>query len=301
MNDLERVNKSTLNVEQLKILQERFLQYSDNSVKTMDTYKIALRQFFNYMKANNIKTPTREDIIDYKNEIKEEYKPTTVNGYLIAVKSFFKWLEYEGLYKNITDNVKTIKIDKRHLKRGLEEEQLKVVLSNCKNLREEVIVKLSITCGLRANELVNIRLKDFYNDNGTIMLKLLGKGKETKQDVVKVDSRIYQLIQEYIQEYNIYDYLIVSNSNNNKGNKVNTITIRRIVNKIFKDSGLDRDMFTAHSLRHTSVVLALKSGLSIHEVSESVRHNQINTTMVYVNALNKKESKFANNLADMLM
>lgn len=298
MNKLENVK---LNVSELNKLQDRFLKYTDNSEKTMQTYEIALRQFFNYLYEQGIDIPKREDIINYRNELKERLKPTTVNSYLIAVKSFFKWLEYEGLYKNIADNVKTIKSEKRHLKLGLEENQLNKVLENCSNLREELIIKLSITCGLRANELVNIKINDFYDDNGTIMLKVLGKGRDgIKSDLVKVDNRMFEFIKEYCEEYNVKDYLLTSTSNNNKGGKVNTITVRRIVNRIFEKSGLDKDLYTTHSLRHTSVVLALKSGLSIHEVSESVRHSQINTTMIYVNELNKKESKFASNLADML-
>lgn len=299
MNELTNV---LLNVEELKELQTRFLKYTDNCPKTMQTYEIALRQFFNYLKLNNIKNPTRENIIDYKNSLKETLKPTTVNGYLIAVKSFFKWLEYEGLYKNITENVKTLKFEKRHLKLGLDEEQLKIVLSNCRDMREELIVKLCVTCGLRVNEFVNIQITDFYEDNKTIMLKVLGKGRDgLKSDVVKIDDRVFELIKKYCEQYNITDYLFVSSSNNNKGGKVNPITIRRIINRIFKESGLSADYYTAQSLRHTSVVLALESGLSIQEVSESVRHRQINTTMIYVNELNKKESKFANNLADMVM
>lgn len=298
---MNKVIQATIDVEKLNELKDRFLKYMDNSPKTMQTYEIALRQFFKHLNEKGIENPTREDIIDYRNELKTKLKPTTVNSYLIAVKSFFKWLSYEDLYKNITENVKSIKFEKRHLKLGLEEEQLQKVLSNCKNLREELIIKLSITCGLRANELVNIKKNDFYNDNGTIMLRILGKGRDgIKSDVVKVDGRIFNLIEKYCEEYDVKDYLFTSTSNNNKGGKVNTITIRRIVNKIFKDSGLDEDLYSAHSLRHTAVVLALKSGLSIHEVSESVRHSQVNTTMIYVNELNKKESNFANNLADIV-
>lgn len=298
---MNKVIQATLGVEELKGLKNKFLKYMDNSPKTMETYEIALRQFFKYLNEKDIKNPTREDVIDYRNELKLNLKPTTVNGYLIAVKSFFKWLSYEDLYKNITENVKSIKFEKRHLKLGLEEEQLKKVLSNCKNIREEVIIKLSITCGLRANELTNIKINDFYNDNETIMLRVLGKGRDgIKSDVVKVDNRVFDLIKQYCEEYGVKDYLLTSTSNNNKGGKVNTITIRRIVNKIFEDSGLDKNLYTTHSLRHTSVVLALKSGMSIHEVSESVRHSQVNTTMIYVNELNKKESNFANNLADMV-
>lgn len=299
MNEIKKINN---NIEKLKEYENKFLNYMDNSPKTSETYEIALKRFFNYLIENDIKNPTRDDIIDYKKELMNNMKPTSVNSYIIAVKSFFKWLEYEGLYKNITENVKTIKLEKRHLKLGLEQEQLLKVLENCKDLREELIIKLSVTCGLRCNEIVNIQLKDFYNDNGTIMLKILGKGRNgIKQDVVKIDTRIYDLIKKYCYENNINDYLFVSNSNNNNGNKLTTKTIRLLIKNIFKRANLDNiELYSAHSLRHTSVVLALKSGIPIQEVSECMRHSQINTTMVYMNEINKKESNFSNVLADLI-
>lgn len=287
---------------QLQEYKEKFLDYIDVSDKTVDTYKIAIEQFYIYLKDNNITRPERNDIINYREYLKEEHKPTTVNSYLIAVRNFFKFLSYEGIYKDITENVKGVKLEQIHLKNGLSEEDIKKVLDVCKNNKEVLLVKLMIGCALRCNEVVNIRLQDFYKDSGVTMLKVLGKARDGyKQDSVKIDDRLLQLIKEYVKEYNIKDYLFVSSSNNNNGNKITTKTVRSTIKSLFEKAGLDNlDMLSAHSLRHTSVELALKSGLSIQEVSESVRHKNIATTMIYKKELDKKESLFANNLCDAL-
>lgn len=287
---------------QLQEYKEKFLDYIDVSDKTVDTYKIAIEQFYVYLKDNNITKPERSDIINYREYLKEEHKPTTVNSYLIAVRNFFKFLSYEGIYKDITENVKGVKLEQIHLKNGLSEEDIKKVLDVCKNNKEVLLVKLMIGCALRCNEVVNIRLQDFYKDSGITMLKVLGKARDGyKQDSVKIDDRLLQLIKEYVKEYNIKDYLFVSSSNNNNGNKITTKTVRSTIKSLFEKAGLDNlDMLSAHSLRHSSCELALKSGLSIQEVSENMRHKSIQTTLIYQKELDKKESLFANNLCDAL-
>lgn len=280
----------------------RFINYIDVSENTMITYKRSLKQFFRYLKNNNIINPTRDNILEFKEYLKENNKPNTVNLYLASVKSFFKWLEYEDITKDITKNIKSVKMSKNHIKRGLTQEEIKKVLDNCRNTREELLIKLMITCALRTNEVVNIRLDDFYIESGVVLLKVLGKGRNgIKQDIVKIDNRIYDLIKKYCKEYDIKDYLFTSTSNHNTNGKLNTITIRRIITELFKRSEIDMSRLTAHSTRHTSVELALESGMSIQEVCEMARHSNISTTMIYSKEIKQRESSFANILADYVM
>lgn len=283
-------------------LKEDFLKFQDVSPSSLETYNIALRQFCSYLQENRISRPERKDIIRWREELKEDLKPTTINGYLIAVRNFFKYLNYMGIYKNITENVKGIKIENIHLKRGLTEEEIRCVLSVCENEREKLITLLTFSCALRSNEVVNIRLRDFYNDNGVIMLKVLGKGRDGyKQDSVKIDDRLFELIKEYIQNNHTEDYLFVSNSNRSKGQKLNTKTIRQEFKKLFEKAGIkDLDKVSFHSLRHSSVTISLEKGMSIQEVSESARHKNIATTMIYKNELDKRNSLFANTLCDIV-
>ncbi len=298
MQEIILKQKNELEVENYV---DKFLNYIDVSNKTVETYKIALRQFCSYLHEKGIKNPTREEIIEYREYLKEYLKPTSVNAYLIAIRNLYNYLEYEGITKNITKNIKGIKLEQRHLKRGLSQEEIQKVLSVCKDERERLIIKLMITTALRCNEVVNIQLKDFYEDKGVAMLKILGKGRDNiKQDIVKIDDRLLEDIKTYIQNYNITDYLFVSTSNNNKGGKITTKTIRLIVTDLFKKAGLDMNMLSPHSTRHTSCELALENGLDLREVSEFMRHKSLNTTLVYSKELDKRNSMVANTLANVV-
>lgn len=297
--DLAIKDNKSINIINFK---EGFLNYIDVSEKTIETYDIALNQFGEYLLSNGINQPTREDIIDYREYLKVSHKPNTVNSYMIAIRNFFAYLEYEGIYKNVTENIKNIKIENRHIKRGLSPEEIKRVLNVCKNERETLITKLMIGCALRCNELVNIRLEDFKSNGEVIMLNILGKGRDGyKQDQVKIDNRLYLEIKNYVKKYNITDYLFTSDSNNSKGNKLSTRTIRSIAKRIFIDAGLDSiDLLSAHSFRHTACDLSLESGMDLYEVSENMRHKSITTTMIYKNELDKRKSLFTDQLCDMM-
>ena len=299
ISDTKIVNGGVLDFSQLK---DDFLKYQDVSDGSIETYNIALRQFCSYLEENGIKIPVREDIIRWRDELKETHKPTTINGYLIAVRNFFKYLEYAGIYKNITENVKSIKLENIHLKRGFTEEELKNILDVCESDREKLITLLTFSCALRSSEVVNIRLQDFIVDNGVVMLKIMGKGRDGyKQDLVKIDDRLFEAIKSYVKENDVKDYLFTSTSNRSKGQKLNTKTIRQEFRKLFKKANiLDIDNVSFHSLRHSSVTISLEKGMSIQEVSESVRHKTIATTMIYKNELDTRNRTFSNSLCDIV-
>lgn len=286
----------------LSELMQKYLDYIDVSDNTTKTYNVGLIQFSEYLKKNNIKEPTREDIIEFREYLKTNHKPNTVNSYMIAIRNFYSWLEYEGITKDIARKIKGVKLERIHLKRGLSKEEILKVLNVCKDTREKLLIKIMISCALRINEVANIQLQDFYNDKGVIMLKILGKARNgLKQDSVKIDDRLFELIKEYCNEYKPKDYLFYSTSNNNRGGKLTTKTLRLIVNELFKRANLDTEKLTPHSTRHTSVELALESGIPIQEVSEFVRHKSINTTMIYAKELNQRNSTIANQLYAMVL
>lgn len=279
---------------------KKFLDYIDVSDNTIKAYNVGLLQFIDYLKSNNIQEPTREDIIAFREYLKEEQlKPNTINAYLIAIRNFYNWLEYEGITKDIAKKIKGIKLERKHLKRGLSLEEIKKVLSVCKDTREQLLIKLMINCGLRCNEVVNIQLADFYDDKGIVMMKVLGKARSgLKQDSIKIDNRLFELIQEYVKQYDIKDYLFVSTSNHNTNGKLTTKTIRYIVKHLFERAGLDMEMLSTHSTRHTTCELLLEKGMPIQEVSEFMRHKSINTTIVYSKELDARNSQASNILCD---
>ena len=280
----EMVNRTNLNIYELK---EKYLNYIDVSDNTVKTYEVGLLQFINYLQQNDISFPQRKDIINFRNYLEQYHKPTTVNSYIVAVRNFFAWLEYEGFAKDIAKNVKGMKVSNEHKRLSLTVEQCKEVLGSVKDLREKVLFLLATTCGIRANEIVNIRVEDFKEKEGKVCLYLLGKGRDYKQDYVIITPDILDLIKEYIKVYNISDYLFVSSSNNNKNGKLTTKTIRLMIKDMFARVGIVGDEYSCHSLRHTFATLSIQGGKDIREVSQALRHKNIQTSMIYLHDMER--------------
>ena len=107
----------------------RYISFLDASPKTAETYSKALRQMFKYFSLNGIKTPTRADIVAFREDLKASgHKPTTVSNYMAAVRLFFTWTEQEKLYPNIAQHIKGAKLDREHKRDYLTSGQVKNVL-----------------------------------------------------------------------------------------------------------------------------------------------------------------------------
>lgn len=299
MENIMNKEKFNLVLEETNIV-ERYLDFIDVTKTTYDTYKNGLKMLFIYFKENNITNPTRQDIIDFREHLKQEHSLSTVNTYLISTRNFFKWLEYENIYKDITKNIKGVTVSREHKREALSEEQAKLALNNVKNTKEKIILLLGLCCGCRANEICNIQLNDFVEKDGKILLYLLGKARDGKVDFVVVDNLVYQEIKNYIKEYNITNYLITSDYKHD-GSKVTNKTIRYIVKDIFRRIGIDNDMYTAHSLRHSYATISIKNDADIREVQQALRHRNLETTMIYLHDLEAKNNPCSNIVSNNLL
>ena len=288
MNNLVIKENFNLVLEETNIV-ERYLNFIDVTKTTYDTYKNGLKMLFIYFKENNITQPTRQDIIAFREDLKLNHSLSTVNTYLISTRNFFKWLEYENIYKDITKNIKGVTVSREHKREALTLEQAQLVLKNVKNNKEKIMLLLGLCCGCRANELCNIQLKDFIVRDNKVFLYLLGKGRSGKVDYVMVDNLLYKEIQEYVNEYGISDYLFTSDYKKD-GSKVTNKTIRFTIKNAFRRVGIDDVKYSTHSLRHSFATFAIQNGADIRQVQQSLRHRELSTSMIYLHDLEMKNN-----------
>ncbi len=132
MSQLITINESSSQLATINALSPdlyfNFISFLDVKEKTADTYRKALKRLFQYFVDNQITQPTRSDLIAFRDELKEVSKASTVKTYLTATRLFFRWLEQEGLYKNIADKIKGAKVEHGHKKDALTVDQVKDVI-----------------------------------------------------------------------------------------------------------------------------------------------------------------------------
>ena len=275
-----------------------FIEYLDASPKTVETYTRAVRQFFKYIYENGINQPTREDVIAYREYLKDTHKPTTVQNYIVAVRLFFQWTEQKGLYPNVAEHIKGAKLDKNHKKDYLTSRQVKKVLETAREeslqgLRDYAILALMFTGGLRTIEVSRANVEDLRTAGDSEVLYLQGKGHEEKTDYIKLMPEVEDAIRAYLKARGAVEPtepLFTSTSNNSKGARISTRTVSGIVKTALKNAGYDSDKLTAHSTRHTAVTLALMGGQKLEEVQQFARHKNLATTLIYAHNIDRAKN-----------
>lgn len=298
------IQSNTLTADML----ESFINYLDASPKTIQTYNRAIRQFMKYLYSNGITTPVREDVIAWREELKDGHAPSTVQNYVIAVRLFFQWTAQVGLYPNIAEHVKGAKISKEHKKDFLNSHQLKAVISGidrstAQGRRDYAIFTLMATCGLRDIEIHRANIEDLRSLGDRTVLYIQGKGREERTDYVKVMPEVEEAIRKTFNDRDNTDGrepLFISMSNNSKGGRMSTRSISGAVKTALVKAGYDSKRLTAHSLRHSAVTLALLGGNSLQEVQQFARHSNIATTQIYAHNIDRANNKCESTIAQAI-
>ncbi|NCD12086.1 MAG: integrase [Epsilonproteobacteria bacterium] len=279
-------------------LYQSFINFIDAKPKTIETYTRALKQFIAYLYRNNINQPQRADVIAFREELKATgHKPSTIQNYITTIRLFFQWTEQEHLYANIASKIKGAKIDQGHKKDYLTGQQVKTLINDIDRTTEQgqrdyAILSLMITTGLRTIEVIRADVGDLRVLGSDTVLYIQGKGHDEKTDFVKVSEPVEKAIREYLKTRSINDQqpLFASEANRNKGGRMTTRSISRIVKDNLINAGFNSDRLTAHSLRHTAATLNLLNGGNIEETQQLLRHTSINTTMIYSHHLDRMKN-----------
>lgn len=278
---------------------EAFKVFVDRTQKTLDTYIRNLRPFNEWLKANSNHRPTKGDITHYRDAIAADHKPATVQAYLIAIKVLYRFLEENGVCKDIAKNIHGVKLTREHKKDYLTTTQVKAVMdaidtTTDKGKRDYAMLSLMFTGGLRTIEISRARIGDMGTAGENPALYIQGKGHVEKDDFVKIVPQVESAIRRYLKtrtDTTADAPLFASLSHRDSGAALSTRSISRIVKNRFKAAGYDSDRLTAHSTRHTAVTLALLAGDSLQDVQAFARHKNQATTLIYAHNRDKAKSK----------
>lgn len=285
-----------------------YTSFLDAAPTTIRTYTNNVKQFIKWLSARGITNPSREDIIDFREELKTRCKPSTVQNYITSVRLFFCWTSQVGIYPNIADHIKGAKLDPGHKKDYFSAAQIKDILNEidtdtAHGKRDYCIILLMVTGGLRDIEVARANIEDLKQLGGSTVLYLQGKGREERTEFVKIVPVMEKALREYLKTRKTAkgkQPLFASYSNNNRGERLTTKTISEICKKRFINAGYNSERLTAHSLRHTAVTLSLIGGLPLDEVQQFARHKNISTTLVYAHNLDRIKNRSENTIAESI-
>jgi integrase/recombinase XerC/integrase/recombinase XerD len=276
-----------------------FVASQDVKESSRSLYTRTLTQFFKWVNetGKTMDSMTREDILEYKDHLTEEaLSALTIGSYIVAVRKFYEWVEANKLYPNIAKGIKTPPRKQAFKKQHLTDAKSTELLEHFKemSLRDFAIVNLILRTGLRTIEVVRADIADITFRGDRRILKVWGKGKlksDKEDDFVVLSDKVYTPIAEYLatrKGAKSGEPLFVSNSRQNKGERLTTRTISYLCKEGMRAIGLDGKEFSAHSLRHTTAVAILKQGGSITDVQGVLRHSSPVTSQIYTESIKEE-------------
>lgn len=288
--EIERKENSLIKFVEMEQCKESFIDYLDVDDLTLKTYKTGIESFIMYLKDNDIKNPTRDDVILYRNKLRETYSNNTVNTYMIAVRALFKYLEIHNIYDNICVDIKGAKYSTTPKKQVLTIEQAQFIYKNLTDKKEKALFSLLISTGCRGIEVARAKIEDIQEYNNEIVLWIQCKKHLEKDEYVKLSKQVLDDLKAYIGE-RTNGYIFISTSNNNNGGGLTTTSLRTTIKNIFKRFGLDQDTFSLHSTRRSCATFMYENGADIHSIQQVLHHVSENTTVRYINAITRNENK----------
>ncbi len=286
---------------------EDFKRNLDATPRTKETYLKGVKVFLEWCNKNNIDEVTHATLIQYKEDLMTDKKASTISMYMTALKKLYKYLETKGI-KNIASDLKGAKQKRNYSKDPLTLDQAKDLLESIDRTTNEgkrnyALIHLLITTGLRTIEIERANIEDIRNIANNSVLYVMGKGRDTKDEYVKLTYETLKAINDYLairKSTNPKEPLFISFSDRTNGQRLKTRSIREIIKKAYINIGINSDKITTHSLRHTAITLSLLGGTPLQEVQQMARHSNINTTMIYAHNLKRIESNAEQNIQKLL-
>jgi integrase/recombinase XerD len=146
-------------------------------------------------------------------------------------------------------------------------------------------------CGLRRNELLNLKISAIDSNRKVLTIK---GGKGNKDRVVPLPERMIIMLREYYKEYRPVFWLF---EGKDKGSQYSEATLREIF-EIAKRKARITKKLTLHSLRHSYATHLLENGVDLRYIQELLGHKSSKTTEIYTHvtqkAIEKIKSPFDN-------
>ena len=262
------------------------------SDKTIISYKYTFKLLIKYLIDNNITTLkdfsfndfTRENILEFLNDVESKTSISTRNQRLAAIKSFCQYLQYEPIeYLNQIQRILKIRMKKFAKKEidFLTKNELTLYLdsidiNNKKGIRDYTLISFMYETGSRINEIVNVKICDLQlDDNYSVLLH--GKGDKLRR--VPITNELKDMLLKYIKavKLNSASYLFQGQKNQ----KASTKMITHIVKKYAIKSKINKNIHP-HVFRHTRAMHLLEAGLTLVDIRDILGHASIKTTEIYL-------------------
>ena len=309
-------------------IKNQFLDYLEiergRSAKTIANYRAYLDRFLTWAK---VKEPEKisEDLVSrfrlflnrYQTPSGKGLKKATQNYYIIALRSFLKYLSKKNIASLQAEKIEIGKTTRPEIE-FLEPEEIKRIIETAegkglKSLRDRAILELLFSSGLRVSELTDLNRDkiDLKNQEFSV------RGKGDKIRLVFISDSAKSALERYLEKRTDIDPSAFVRdvkglerfssksispargemSGGQRGGSKKTKqddslrltprSIQRIVKYYAAKAGIIKDVHP-HTFRHSFATDLLSNGADIRSVQIMLGHSSITTTQIYTHITNPR-------------
>lgn len=242
---------------------------------------------------------TSADIVAYKEHLLSTTSTSTAALAIAAIHRLYEAVEDKGGV-NIARRVHAPKVRRTFVRQHLTPTEARAVVGATKTLRDKAIITLMLTTGIREVEVTRLNISDIsirhiITEDGEEVTKhvakIWGKGHDEADATIVIPTVAWNVLADYIATRKVtssHEPLFVGSCNRNNGERLTTRTIRKIVTDAMHAVGIIGKEYSAHSLRHTAAVAALRNGSAITDVQGMLRHSSPTTTQIYLDSIREE-------------
>ena len=247
------------------------------SANTIENYVKDVTSFTDFIEVDVLEV-TIHDIREYLADQQSKGKArSSISRYICSIKEFYRFIE---TYYKVPNPAKDIsshnrQVDSLPKNLSLTEMAKFMAVVGESRIKTKTIVELLYGTGCRVSELINLKVEDFDFEEGFI--NILGKGN--KERIVPIAPRTIQLVQDYLEHFEIESGLLFPKRGNDS-EPMSRISVTNLTKDIARRAGISSNV-SAHVMRHSYATHMLENGCDMATMQELLGHSDMKTTKIY--------------------
>lgn len=242
-----------------------FLIEEEKSEATIEKYIRDVRFFGEYIANREL---TKQEVMEYKKTLVENYAPASVNSMLVSLNCFLHFIERTDCC------VKLLKIQRQMFvseKKELTAAEYRRLLKAAQGTRLELVIQTICETGIRVSELKYITVEAVEQGRAVVDCK-------NKTRVIFIPTPLRKILLQYIKKTGIKAGSVFVTKN---GKPLNRSNIWRDMKSLCEKANVAPDKVFPHNLRHLFARTFYSIERDIVRLADLLGHSSINTTRIY--------------------
>jgi site-specific recombinase XerD len=255
---------------------------SENTIKNYLSDLKTFEKFTGVGRGDGVLSARQNDIKKYTQQLeKSGLAKTTINRRLQTLRTFYAKLSQMGVIEaNPTIEIKAKKVARQNETKWLERHQVRAIFEaidkqrqgESKRALQRAIFSVLVNCGLRIQELCDIKMNDIDWNSG--LISVVGKGGKFRK--VPFNNATQRAVLKWLQYRNLDgEYLFHSE----RSDHMTPRAVQHMTKRLSEQLNFD---FTVHQLRHTALKNIADTTGKIEIVATVAGHENVNTSKRYI-------------------